>query len=109
MKDKNIYLQVVQESIGLIKEYIKEYDLPQFLEDRKTQDAVIRNLELIGQALKDYGVDCLIEKMPDIPWLKISGMRNVLAHEYLGIDLTLVWGTLKKDLDMLWDAVEKVR
>ncbi len=61
MKDKNIYLAVVLESIGLIKEYIKEYDLQKFLEDRKTQDAVIRNLELIGQALKDYGVDCLTE------------------------------------------------
>ncbi len=108
MKDKNIYLAVVLESIGLTKEYIKEYDLQKFLEDRKTQDAVIRNLELIGQALKDYGVDCLTEKLPDIPWLKIAGMRNILAHEYLGIDLTLVWGTLKKDLDMLWEAFEKI-
>ena len=108
MKDKNVYLAVVQESIWLIKEYTKEYDLHKFLEDRKTQDAVIRNLELIGQALKDYGVDCLIGKLPDIPWLKIAGMRNILAHEYLGVDLTLIWGTLEKDLDILWDAVEKI-
>ena len=108
MKDKNIYLAVVQESNGLIKEYIKEYDLQEFLEDRKTQDAVIRNLELIGQALKDYGVDCLTEKLPDIPWSKVTGMRNILVHEYLGVDLTLVWRILKKDLDMLCEAVEKI-
>ena len=79
MKDKNIYLAVVLESI-----------------------------ELIGQDLKDYGVDRLTEKQPNIPWLKITGMRNILAHEYLGVDMTLVWGTLKKDLDMLWEAVEKI-
>lgn len=108
MKDKNVYLEVVLESIGLIEEYIKDYDLQKFLEDRKTQDAVIRNLELIGQALKDYGVDCLTEKLPDIPWLKIAGMRNILAHEYLGVDLTLIWGTLEKDLDVLQDAVENI-
>jgi len=108
VKDKTIYLKVVLESIELIEEYITGLDLNGFLEDRKTQDAVIRNLEFIGQALKDYGIERLAENSPDIPWQKIAAMRNILAHEYLGVDLTLIWGTLQKDLIVLRCAVEKI-
>jgi uncharacterized protein with HEPN domain len=79
-----------------------------FLADRKTQDAVVRNLEIIGQALKDFGVDILTEQMPHIPWSQIAGMRNVLAHEYLGVDMVLVWEAIHVQLGKLRQALKKV-
>ena len=108
MKDKTVYLEVVLESLGLIKKYTKGHDLHGFLEDRKTQDAVIRNIEVIGKALKDYGIELLVVKNPDIPWQKIASMRNILAHEYLGVDLSLIWGTLNKDLDVLKGVLDQI-
>ena len=86
MKDRFIFLAVALESIELIESYIDGYDLTAFLTDRKTQDAVVRNLEVIGQALKDFGIEALLMEQPDMPWREIAGMRNVLAHEYLGVD-----------------------
>jgi len=78
------------------------------LEDRKTQDAVIRNLEIIGQALKDFGVEQLLTVQPTIPWREIAGMRNVLAHEYLGVDAVMVWETVQINLEPLRQALEKM-
>lgn len=79
----------------MIKNYTCGYTLETFLDDRKTQDAVVRNLEVIGQALKDYGIDELTEKKPDIPWQQIAGMRNILAHDYLGVDMVMIWDTVQ--------------
>jgi uncharacterized protein with HEPN domain len=59
MKDKSVYIATVLECIDLIKDYTSGLTLETFLADRKTQDAVVRNLEIIGQALKDYGIDTL--------------------------------------------------
>jgi len=84
MKDTSVYITTALECIDLIKEYTSGQTLDTFLEDRKTQDAVIRNLEVIGQTLKDYGIDLLNAKQPHIPWAQIAGMRNILAHEYRG-------------------------
>ncbi len=64
MKDKSVYVATALECIDLIKEYTSGHTLDTFLEDRKTQDAVIRNLEVIGQTLKDYGIDMLNAKSP---------------------------------------------
>lgn len=108
MKDKSVYIAAALECIDLIKDYTAGYTLEIFLDDRKTQDAVIRNLEIIGQAIKDYGVDLLDEKRPDIPWSQIAGMRNILAHEYLGVDVVMVWDTVQLHLNILQQALEKL-
>ena len=65
-----------------------------FFQDHKTQDAVIRNLEIIGQAVKDIGKEFLATEQPSIPWVQIAGIRNILAHQYLGVDLNLVWNIM---------------
>lgn len=106
MKDKYVYIVTVLECIGLIKEYTSGYTLESFLEDRKTQDAVIRNLEVIGQAIKDYGIDALNSKKPHVPWAQIAGMRNILAHEYLGVDIVMIWNTVQLHLNELQQALE---
>jgi uncharacterized protein with HEPN domain len=106
MKDRCIFIAAALESILLINEYVVGYDCEQFLKDRKTQDAVIRNLEIIGQALKDFGIDALEQKQPQIAWRNIAGMRNVLAHEYLGVDPVMIWDTVNTHLDELQQSLE---
>ena len=108
MKDRSVYIATVLECIDLINEYTSGYTLDRFLEDRKTQDAVIRNLEVIGQALKDYGVDTLNTKKPHMPWAQIAGMRNILAHEYLGVDVVMVWDTVQLHLGILHQTLEEL-
>jgi uncharacterized protein with HEPN domain len=108
MKDRFIFIAAALESIELIQSYTDGYDLSGFLADRKTQDAVVRNLEIIGQALKDFGIETLLAEQPDIPWREISGMRNVLAHEYLGIDPVMVWETVQTHLEPLKQALESI-
>ena len=108
MKDRFVYIATALESIELIQSYTEGYDLTEFLDDRKTQDAVVRNLEIIGQALKDFGVELLLEKQPAMPWQQIAGMRNVLAHEYLGVDMEMVWETVQSHLGGLQQTLEKI-
>jgi uncharacterized protein with HEPN domain len=108
MKNRFVFIAAALESIGLIQSYVAGYDLTLFLEDRRTQDAVVRNLEIIGQALKDFGVEILLEQQPNMPWRQIAGMRNVLAHEYLGVDIVMVWETVQAHLNELQDALEKI-
>jgi len=108
MKDKSVFIAVALDCIEAINSYVEDYTVEDFLSDRKTQDAVIRNLEIIGQALKDFGADELHELNSGIPWSQICGMRNVLAHEYLGVDLVLIWETVQNQLDVLQEALEAI-
>ena len=82
MKDRSVYIATTLECIDLIKDYTSGFTLENFLADRKTQDAVIRNLEIIGQALKDYGTEALIEKDPTshgckLPECEMSWLTNI--------------------------------
>ena len=87
MKNKIIFIHAALDCVAHIEEYISNLTLDDFLKDRKTQDAVIRNLEVLGQTIKDFGCDDLKADYPEISWHQIAGMRNIIAHEYLGIDL----------------------
>lgn len=108
MKDRSVYLATALECIDRIAEYTSGMTKDAFLADHKTQDAVVRNLEIIGQSLKDFGVDALTEQMPHMPWPQIAGLRNVLAHEYLGIDMALIWEAIHVQLDELRYALQQV-
>lgn len=79
-----------------------------FFDDPKTQDAVIRNLEIVGQAVRDLGMDQLAIDFPGVPWQKIAGLRNILAHQYLGVDTRLVWNVVERELVPLRNAVAKL-
>jgi uncharacterized protein with HEPN domain len=108
MKDRYVFIAAALESIELIQAYTEGFNLTGFSSDRKTQDAVIRNLEIIGQAIKDFGIEALLGKQPNMPWREIAGMRNVLAHEYLGVDSVMVWETVQIHLDSLKHTLERI-
>jgi uncharacterized protein with HEPN domain len=99
-RDIRVYLQDILESIEIIEEYTQELSSEDFFNRRQTQDAVIRRLEIIGEAVKHIPSDIRVE-FPAIPWKKIAGMRDFLIHEYFGVNLERVWLVVSRDLPPL--------
>lgn len=97
MNDPRAYLRHALDAIDAVVEYTQDgHDA--FLDDRKTQDAVIPNLEVLGQAVKPDETRAHDET---IPWRQIAGMRDKLLHEYFGVDLALVWDVVERELPVL--------
>ena len=78
-----------------------------FNSDQKTVDAVLRNLEIIGEAARFIPSE-IKEKRPDISWLAISGLRNVIVHEYFGISVQIIWQTIQEDLPSLKEKLKNL-
>ena len=106
-RDPRLYLDDILEAIVQIREYILSMDYESFVRDRKTQDAVVRNLVIIGEA-----AGRLPENMKhaagEIEWRKIVGLRNILIHEYFGISLPVVWDVAQNKLNALETACWKL-
>ena len=96
MKDDRVYLLHIRDSLANIQEYTKP-GRELFFQDKKTQDAVVRNLEIIGEAVKHLSAS-LTTTHPSIPWKQIAGMRDKLIHDYFGVDLNLVWDVVATGL-----------
>jgi len=92
----------------LLKRYIKGISFDVFCKDEKTIDAVIRNIEIIGEAAKNIPKE-IQDKNPDIPWRIILGMRNKVAHEYFGVDVDILWKTAKEDIVELKKKIKKLK
>jgi uncharacterized protein with HEPN domain len=92
-----LYLQDIWESTLAIEEYTQNLTEDEFYSNRQVQDAIVRRLEIIGEAVKNIDDD-FRNKYPQIPWKKIAGMRDIIAHEYFGVKLERVWDVLRKDL-----------
>ncbi|PCJ50972.1 MAG: DUF86 domain-containing protein [Gammaproteobacteria bacterium] len=96
------------EAMERIDKYIQHLDLDTWLDDEKTIDAVIRNLEIIGEAASHLPND-IQEKYSDIPWKEIKGIRNLLAHEYFGVDNEIIWKTITNDLPLLKPLIKSIK
>jgi len=96
-RDYRLYLDDILEAIEKIGEYVKGMSFDEFAEDTKTIDAVVRNLEIIGEAAKHIPLT-MRETYPGIPWKEMAGMRDKLIHDYFGVNLEIVWETIKKRL-----------
>lgn len=97
------YLRHMLEAIGRIHIYTHGLDQAAFEQDIRTQDAVIRNLEVLGEAARNVQVNdpAFVAEHPDIPWAMAYRMRNALSHGYADIDLGTVWNTVRNDLPPL--------
>ena len=106
-KDDSVYLQHINTSLDKITEYIRDHDLNSFLQSDKTQDAVIRQLEIIGEATKRIS-QRLRNLNPDIPWDDMAGMRDKLIHDYIDINIWIVWETAEKDVPYLREGLKDI-
>jgi uncharacterized protein with HEPN domain len=105
LKDDRPYIDHILQAINKIKKYTENLTREEFEKDELIQDAVIRNIEIIGEATKNLSKK-LREIHTDVPWRAMSGMRDKLIHDYVGIDFDVVWETIKEDIPILEDALK---
>lgn len=96
-RKQNDSLKDIVEAIQRIESYIAEYNKESFLEDSKTQDAVIRNLEIVGEATKNISSTFRLANAK-IPWKNMAGLRDRLIHDYFGVNLDIVWEIASSEL-----------
>ena len=106
MKDERVYLLHAIEAIDSVLAYTAD-GRDAFFGDAKTQDAVIRNIEILGQAVKGVSDETRALE-PSVPWRQIAGMRDKLIHEYFGVDLLLVWDVVERELPVLRPQLEQL-
>ena len=106
MKDDRLYLIHISESIGRIETYAKD-GRAAFLQSPLIQDAVIRNFEIIGEAAKQLSPK-LKQAHPNVPWRSVAGFRDVLIHQYTGVDLDEVWNIVEHALPDLRRQIDAI-
>lgn len=99
MKTRNckLFVEDMLESMNKIERYTKGLTYDKFERNEIVVDAVIRNLEIVGEAAKNIPED-VREKYPDVPWTRMIGLRNIAVHEYFGVDLSIIWEIITKNL-----------
>jgi uncharacterized protein with HEPN domain len=107
MKDDRIYIEHILQSIERIETYISGKDHQSFSEDYLTQDAVVRQLEIIGEATKRIS-EGLRKINPQVPWSDMAGMRDVLIHDYIDVDIDIVWKTATESIYNLKDLLKRL-
>lgn len=106
-RDYRDYLQDIVDSIIDTESFTESMTFEDFLKDKKTLNAVIRSIEIIGEASKNLSEE-IKSKYAAIPWREIVSMRNRIAHEYFGIDYEIVWEIVRKDLPELKPKIEEI-
>lgn len=106
-KDPKVFLIHILESVRAIERHVRGHSNAGFSKNVMLQDAVIRRIEIIGEAVKNLPSD-FKKKYPKVEWREIAGMRDKLIHEYFGVNLNVVWRTIKKDIPGLKKQISEL-
>lgn len=107
MKDDIAYVEHILDCIRKIKEYTTSLTKETFSKNELIQDAVIRNIEIIGEATKKVSNNTK-QSYFEIPWKEMSGMRDKLIHDYMGVDIDVIWKTIETDIPILYEMIKKI-
>jgi len=107
-REWKLFVEDILESIELIESYVANMNFDDFKNDRKTIDAVVRNLEIIGEAARNIS-DEIKNKYQNVDWKGMIGLRNRIAHGYFGINLTIIWEILKQELPPLKEKMKQIK
>ena len=107
MKRPEVYLRHILDECDFLMKESDNIKFEDFINDTVLEHAFIRSLEIIGEAVKNLPSN-LKEKYPHIPWKNIAGMRDILIHEYFGVDYDIVWKTIKEEIPKLRDEIYKI-
>jgi len=107
-REWKLFVEDILESIELIESYVANMNFDDFTNDRKTIDAVVRNLEIIGEAARNIS-DEIKNKYQNVDWKGMIGLRNRIAHGYFGINLTIIWEILKQELPPLKEKMKQIK
>ena len=106
-RDYKVHLDDILQSCARIREYVQGYDAKKLKGDQKTYDAVVRNLEVIGEAVKNLPEDVRKEHS-EVEWKRIAGLRDILIHEYFAVDADIVWDVVQNKLPALEEKVREM-
>lgn len=106
-RDVRLFLTDMLESIAKIERYTAGMDFARFVENDLIVDAVVRNLEIIGEAARQIPEE-VRGRYPDIPWRRVVGLRNIVVHEYFAVDLEVVWSVVRENLPHLKQALQQM-
>ena len=106
-KSFHVFIEHIIDSIEKIEEFIKNIGEDEFNKNTQLQDAVVRRIEIIGEAVKNLPED-FRERHKNIPWKEIIGTRDKIIHHYFGVNLDIVWSIIKKDIPDLKKKLKKI-
>lgn len=107
-KDPLVFIGHILISVANIENFMEGISKPLFMKNTEKQSAVVRQIEIIGEAVKNLPIEFTTE-FPDIPWKKIAGMRDKLMHHYFGVNLDTVWGVVREDIPSLKQQILAVK
>ena len=106
-RDEIVFLEDILECINKIAEYTEDVTEVEFEQNAEKQGAVIRRIEIIGEAVKSFSFETR-DEYPQIPWREIAGMRDIVIHEYFGVSIGMIWRVATSDIQQLKLQIEKI-
>ena len=106
-REWRLRIEDIIEAAEAILDFAEGLDYEGFARDKKTVDASIRNFEVIGEAARHVPLE-IRSRYDDVPWTEMSAMRNILSHEYFGIDLSIIWKSIRSDLPLILPSLRKM-